>query len=159
MKITGTETLAQMFGVAQKTIIEWQDEGMPIARRGSAGIPSEFDSTACINWYVDRECRKVQGETPSDRLSRVKADQIEMENMERRKQLIPVAEIEPKLRAAIVTAREAWQEEPARLARLVAGTSDMEEIERLLTAPFEAFLHRIANWRNATATEEGDDDE
>ena len=159
MKITGTESLASMFGVAQKTIIEWQDEGMPIQRRGSAGIPSEFDSEACINWFVDRECRKLRTESPADRLSRVKADQIEMENLERRKLLIPVSEIEPKLRAAIIAAREAWQDEPARLARTLAGHTDPVEIERLLAAPMEAFLHKIANWRNASINAEGDDDD
>jgi phage terminase Nu1 subunit (DNA packaging protein) len=121
---------------------------MPIAKRGSPGVPSEYESDACIAWYVARECKKIRDESPSDRLSRVKADAIEMDNAVRRKLLIPADLLEPKLRAAMVLAREAWMGEPAKIAHASEGKTVAEK-EELLEQAFGAFLTRIANWRNA----------
>ena len=98
MRVIGQEQVAALFGVAPKTIVAWQDEGLPIALRGSPGIPSEYESEACINWLVAREVLKVQGERPQDRLARVQADKIEMENEVNRGLLIPADQLEPKLR-------------------------------------------------------------
>jgi hypothetical protein len=142
------EQIAEIFGVAPKTIVEWQKQGMPVALRGQPGVPSEYESDLCIQWLVDREIHKLRKETPADRLARVKADAIEMDNAERRGQLIPADQLEPKLRSAMVLAREKWLDAYPRIARQVQGKSP-EDAEALLRAEFEGFLRRIANWRQA----------
>lgn len=156
MLIRGMEQIAAMFGVAPKTIVEWQDQGMPIAKRGSPGVPSEYSATACIGWYVERELAKVRTESPADRLARVKADSIEMDNAERRKQLIPADQLEPKLRAAMVLARERFMDQPQRLGRELAG-KPAADIETALQAAFEELLHTMANWRESEVDEDDDD--
>jgi len=115
------------------------------AHAGSPGRPSEYDTEACINWLIEREVRKVQTERPQDRLARVQADKIEMENAERRQVLIPADQLEPKLRAAMVAARELWRNEPARLAREVPG-KPIKEIEELLAVAFDDFLVELSRW-------------
>ena len=157
MRIIGQERIAEVFGVAPKTIVEWQEQGFPIAVRGSPGIPSEYDAPVCIRWLVDREVRKVQAETPNDRLARVKADSIEMDNAERRKLLISAADLEPKLRAAMVLAREKWLEACPRVARDVVG-KPFEQVEALLEVEFAAFLERLAQWEQADVDDEGEAD-
>lgn len=157
MRITGQERIAQVFGVAPKTIVEWQEQGFPIALRGSPGIPSEYDTPACINWLVDRELRKVQVESPNDRLARVKADSIEMDNAERRGLLIPADQLEPKLKAAFVAARENWLDSVSRLARELPPADEVQGREEMLQAEFESFLNRLASWANADDIE--DDEE
>lgn len=142
-----------MFGVAAKTIVEWQEAGLPIALRGSPGIPSEYESEACINWMIDREVRKVQAERPQDRLARVQADKIEMENEINRGLLIPADQLEPKLRAAMIAAREAWRNVPTRLAREVPG-KPIKEIEDLLALAFDEFLVKLSRWPDAQIADE-----
>lgn len=154
MRIVGQESIADMFGVAAKTIVEWQEQGMPIAQRGRPGVPSEYDADACIDWYVQREVRKVQSERPQDRLARVQADKIEMENAEKRGLLIRADQLEPKLKAAFVAAREMWLEDARRLARELS--SDAQEREDSLLSAFETFLHRMADYQNADLDEEDD---
>ena len=128
-----------------------------MAVRGRPGVPSEYESADCIAWDVDREVKKVQAERPQDRLARVQADKIELELMEKRGQLLPADQIEPKLRAAIIAARERWRNEPARLAREVPGRP-IKEIEDLLSASFEGFLMKISRWQHAVVVDdEGDD--
>lgn len=149
--------IAGLFGVAPKTIVEWQALGFPVALRGGPGVPSEYDSVDCIRWKVSHEVHKVQGETPTDRLSRVRADAIEMDNVVRRGLLIPADQLEPKLKAAIVAAREAWLNEPMRLARDVQGKST-QEIEDLLAAAFAEFLLRLSKWTDADDSPDEDSD-
>lgn len=157
MRIVGQEQIADVFGVAPKTIVEWQEQGMPIAVRGRPGVPSEYDTDACIAWYADREVKKVQAERPQDRLARVQADKIELELMEKRGLLLPADMIEPKLRAAMIAAREMWRNEPSRLAREVPG-KPIKEIEDLLAASYEAFLVKLSRWQDAAVVEdEGDE--
>lgn len=158
MRIVGQENIAAVFGVAPKTVVEWQEQGFPVALRGGPGVPSEYETEACIGWLVDREVKKVQAERPQDRLARVQADKIEMENAERRGQLIPAEQLEPKLRAAMIAARAALRNEPARLAREVLGKNP-EETEALLTGAFDAFLVRLSQWPDAQALEDGEEGE
>lgn len=154
-RIVGQEQIAEVFGVAPKTIVEWQEQGFPVEVRGRPGVPSEYETAACINWMVDREVKKVQAERPQDRLARVQADKIEDENKIRRQQLIPAEQIEPKLKAAMIAAREAWRNEPPRLAREAQGKTP-QEVEDLLAVSFDAFLVRLSNWQAGVETEEED---
>ncbi|MBA3034828.1 MAG: terminase small subunit [Gammaproteobacteria bacterium] len=154
MRIIGQEQIAAVFGVAPKTVVEWQEQGFPVAARGGPGVPSEYDSETCINWLVEREVRKVQNERPQDRLARVQADKIEMENAERRGQLIQADQLEPKLRAAHIFARENFLDARYRLARELP--SDVPGREDMLQAELEAFLHRLADWAHADDVDEED---
>lgn len=153
-RIVGQEQIAGIFGVAPKTIVEWQEQGFPIAQRGRPGVPSEYETADCINWLVDREVKKVQAEKPQDRLARVQADKIEMENAERRGQLIPADMLEPKLKAAFLVARTKWLDAVPRLARELP--EDPAARESMLQGEFEAFLHTLADWAKADQVEEDD---
>jgi len=154
-RIVGQEQIAAVFGVAPKTIVEWQEQGFPIAQRGGPGVASEYESSDCIRWKIEHELRKIQSETPNDRLARVKADAIEMDNAERRGQLIPADLLEPKLKAAFVGAREKWLDAQHRLARDLPA--DVEGREAMLQAEFEGFLSRLASWSNADELAEEDE--
>lgn len=147
MRIVGQERIAEVFGVAPKTIVEWQEQGFPIALRGGPGVPSEYESAGCIDWLVEREVRKVQNERPQDRLARVQADRIEMENAEKRNQLIPADEVEPIMTEAVIAARVGLLDAVQRLARELPA--DAIGREEMLQAEFEAFLHRLADWAHA----------
>lgn len=160
MVIAGQKALADMFGVTHKTIVEWQDQGMPIQSRGSfeGGQENKYESSVCIRWYVDRELSKVRTETPADRLNRAKAESVEMDNAERRGLLIPADQLEPKLKAAMITARETLRNEPPRLAREAEG-KPAQEIEDMLSEAFDAFLHRLAAWGEALPDDDEDTDD
>lgn len=158
MRIIGQEQIADVLGVSAKTLVEWQEQGLPIAVRGKPGIPSEYEAADCVRWLVEREVKKVQGEKPQDRLARVQADKIELELAEKRGLLLPADQIEPKLRAAMVAAREMWRNEPARLAREVPGKT-IKEMEDLLALSYEAFLVKLSRWQDVQIVENEDGDE
>ncbi|ABM37566.1 terminase small subunit [Polaromonas naphthalenivorans] len=154
MRIKGQEQIAALFGVAPKTITEWQVLGFPIAFQGGPGVPSEYDSPACITWMVGREVSKIRSETPKDRLSRLQGDKIERDMMRDDGLLIPASEIEPMWEGAVIAAREYLLGEPPRIASLSIGM-EKPALEELLRTTFEAYLVKLSNWRAAMQ----DDDE
>lgn len=157
MRVVGQSGVADMFGVSRETIDNWQHDGLPVAVRGGPGVPSEYESQSCIAWLVERELRKVRQESPNDRLARVKADAIEMDNSVKRQTLIPADQLEPKLKAAMVAAREAWRNEPSRLAR-EAKWKDTQALEDMLARAFDEFLVRLSRWQESDPSEAIDSD-
>lgn len=158
MRIVGQEQIAAVFGVAPKTIVEWQEQGLPVAKRGGPGVASEYESADCIAWLVAREVAKVQGESPNDRLARARAEEIEMRNAERRGLLIPAEQLEPKMKTAMAGAREAWLHDSRRIARDVQEGQG-GDIEALLEEAFAAFLLRLSQWPDVDAIEDEEDAE
>lgn len=147
MRIIGQVQIAEVFGVTPKTIHEWQDTGFPVAVQGGDNCPSEYESAACVQWLVQREVFKVQGESPRDRVFRLQGDALELELAEKQGRLIDVSQVEPLLTAAVVAAREGLLRERRRLARLVAGVTDVRRCEDLIGQVHEAFLRRLSAWR------------
>ena len=47
--------LAEVFGVSVRTIQNWQDQGMPVARGGGKGNEVLYESAAVIEWYSARD--------------------------------------------------------------------------------------------------------
>lgn len=146
MRIVGQTEIANIFGVTARTITEWQAAGMPVAVQGGPGVPGEYDSAACIRWQVEREVRKVQGESPKDRLARLQGDDLEMKLAHQRGKLIDTSTVEPAMRAAIVSARERICGEPARMAILLEGL-DRAGREAKLRGLFDEVLVKLSNWQ------------
>lgn len=146
MRIVGQQEIAAIFGVTARTITDWQEAGMPIAVQGGPGVPGEYDAPACIRWLVEREVRKVQGESPKDRLARLQGDELEMKLAQQRGTLIDTAAVEPAMRAAIVSARERIRNEPPRIAVLMEGL-DRPAREALLRELLDETLNKLARWQ------------
>lgn len=157
MRIKGQEQIASLFGVAPKTITEWQVLGFPVAVQGGPGVPSEYDAPSCVAWLVEREVVKVRKESPKDRLSRLQGDKIEQEMLRDAGKLIPTDEIEPLWESAVVTAREFLVGEPGRIASLAIGL-DKPAVEALLQTCFAEYLAKLADWRSTLAEEEEEPD-
>ena len=155
MRIVGQEQIADAFGVAPKTIVEWQAQGFPVAERGGPGVPSEYELADCIRWRVSTEVGKVQGESSKDRLARLQGDKLEMDMARDRKLLVPADAIEPRMRAAVIAAREMFLGESARLSMLVMGR-ERHDVEQLLQEAFERYLTKVSQWRSAGDDEDTD---
>lgn len=155
MRVVGQERVADAFGVAPKTIVEWQEEGFPVAVRGSRGVPSEYDLPACVQWLIDREVRKVSGpESARDRLWRLQADREAIALAKDQGRLVAIDEVEPKWTAACIAAREHLLRARRTLAAKLDGITERRQREDVINEVHEAFLRRLAEWR--TSGVEGD---
>ena len=59
-EIVGLKLCARNFGVAEKTIRNWIDEGMPIIKKGGRGRNNDYQISQgeAIRWFADRELKK-----------------------------------------------------------------------------------------------------
>lgn len=143
MVIIGQETIADMLGVAPKTVVEWQAQGLPVKKRGGPGIPSEYDSAAVVEWLIRRELAHAKSERPRDRLLRAQAEMAEIGLREKRGELVSAVEIMRLLTAHVIAVREFLRGQPARLAFDLGGLS-MSERQAKLAETFDGFLQQLA---------------
>ena len=146
MQIKGQEHIAEVFGVAPKTIVEWQAAGFPILKQGKRGVPSEYSTEDCIAWFVQRELDKAGIEGVRDRLARLQADEVEMRIAEKRGLLIPVEQIEPAWTALVSSARSYLRAEPDRLAHLMETMDGVDAKRDMLADTFDEFLTKLSKF-------------
>jgi phage terminase Nu1 subunit (DNA packaging protein) len=97
-RIIGQERIADIFGVAPKTVVEWQEQGFPVAQRGGPGVASEYETQDCISWFTARELDRAGRETARDRLARLQADKVERELRQMDRELLEAKDVEPAIR-------------------------------------------------------------
>lgn len=97
-RVCNQTELAQILGVSDVSVWEWQKLGMPILKRGARGQENLYDTAAVIAWKVDHEVTKVKGpESAKDRLARLQADKVLRELQQMDRLLIPAHQLEPFL--------------------------------------------------------------
>lgn len=136
--------LAGILGVTERALTLWQDEGMPIAKKGRRGVSNEYDTGTVIDWRVQREVSKATGETPKDRLARVQADRVELDIAEKLGRLVPVDSIEPMWLGYVTSARQFLRAEPPRLAHVLELTEGVEAKRAKLEQTFDEYLNKLS---------------
>lgn len=96
-KIVNKRDLAQILGVSERTLTEWQRQGMPLVLVTGRGSSNQYDTAAVIAWRIAREVNGAEKESQKDRLDRLRGDQIERQMAVEARELIPAAEISPAL--------------------------------------------------------------
>ncbi|MBO9647372.1 MAG: terminase small subunit [Variovorax sp.] len=115
-KLVNKRDLAEIVGVSERTFTEWQKEpGFPIEVNGGRGAENVYDTAKVIKFMVERDVAKRAGESPRDRLDRVKADMVEVDLAERLSQLAPAALFERAWTDHIVAAKNELMSLPHRL--------------------------------------------
>lgn len=89
--------LAALLGVHPQTITDWEGQGCPIAKRGGRGVSSKYRVSDVYQWRID-SARQVSETTLTleqerARLAKAQADGKEMENRQRRGELLPRAQV------------------------------------------------------------------
>jgi terminase small subunit / prophage DNA-packing protein len=143
-KVVNKHDLAEVLGIAERTLTAWQKAGMPMQPRGIRGEANEYDTERVIRWWIKREVRKVQDEQPRDRLARVQADEVELKLAEKRGELIPKSAIRPAWLGFVVATRQALRALPASLAPAVAQLEGVDEIRDFLEEGIDEALTKLA---------------
>ena len=141
--------LAEHMDMSERTLREFLD---------TAGIDHKLATRTEIRIAYIRRLREMAAGRFADGdldlakerslLARAQRERIEMENAEKRNQLIPADEVEPIMGEAVVYARERLLESVSRLARDMPDGDPIAR-EEMLQAEFEAFLARLADWAHA----------
>lgn len=143
-KTVNQTELAEIVGVSDVTIWEWQKEGLPILHRGERGEANHYDTANVIEWLKQRALQLAgKAETQRDRETRFRADLLEIELAEKRKILVPVTEIEPIWTSRVMTAAAYQMSRASRLAGILEATPGIEAKRAVLKKEDAEFLTRL----------------
>lgn len=146
--IVNKSGIAAVFGVSTQAITNWQKEGMPVVevRRGSDG--SKYDTAMCIQWRLERlvgtkvaaanKTEYTQGggiinkDAEDARLTKERADNLELKNAILRREYAPVTAISSVLSKVCVQIAGVLDSLPLNVKRKVPSLTitDLEIIKR-----------------------------
>lgn len=143
-KVVNKKDLAEIIGVTERTLTDWQkEEGFPMLVDAARGHENQYDVTTVIQWMIDREVRKISRETQRDRLARLQGDKMEIELAKENGTLIPASEIEPTWQSRVLTAAAFMASRHSRLAGMLEATPGIEAKRQMLKQEDAAFLTRL----------------
>lgn len=147
MKVVNKREMASILGVTERTLSEWQKLGLPFVRGKGRGSSNHYQTPKVIEWMVAREVSQTPaGESARDRHARLQGDVLEITLAEKRRELIPAAEVEPEWNASVVAARQALLTVPLRVAPLLSTMGgSVDAIRELLAEAISDALTRLAN--------------
>ena len=133
--------LAEILGVTERTLTDWQSEGMPIVMRGERGQANEYDTVAVIAWIEARKIAKARASSPRDQLDLARERLVRIEIAEKERKLVSMDEVRREFDLAVIAWREKLLQFPARFAHLpdvyaFAETAVNEAIAELV--PYQA---------------------
>jgi terminase small subunit / prophage DNA-packing protein len=126
-KVNQTE-LAEILGVSDVTLWQWQKEGMPIEERNLRGQSNSYDAAEVIAWMVKRAEEKVRKESPRDELARAQTALARLQVAEKEGQLVSVAEFEPEYARLVLACRQRLLQIPARMELEEKKRARLEEM-------------------------------
>ena len=152
--------LAAWFEVSLPTIEAWIRKGMPIAQRGSRGVPWVIDILEVAEWRFSGRA-DTDGEidperlTPSDRKAWYEGEARRRDLQERDRELIPAIEVEQTVRTAFAAIGQSLRSIPDNLERRVGiSPAVAEQIEEMLDEEMTALADSLASLTPGMALED-----
>ena len=143
-KIVNQTELAEIFGVSDVTIWDWQSRGLPILKQGARGEANQYDTTAVIEWRI-QAARAESGktETQRDREARLRGDMIEIDLAKERKVLVSANDVEPIWTGFVMSAAAFLSGQHSRLASILEAAPGVDKKREILRGVFADFLTKL----------------
>jgi phage terminase Nu1 subunit (DNA packaging protein) len=93
--------LAEAIDVSERTLTEWQGEGMPVLARGGAGAENTYDLAEVVRWACLREIGKRGITSAFDRLNDIRAKREEINLQRDLGQIVFIPDIRPAIQRYI----------------------------------------------------------
>jgi phage terminase Nu1 subunit (DNA packaging protein) len=103
--IVNKNQLADVMGVSERTLSEWQEDGLPIKSVGGRGLENQYETAEVIEWRVQRAVAGKSVMTPRDRRDLADAQLSELELARESRKVVSIEEVLPLWEAAVLAAR------------------------------------------------------
>ena len=145
--IVNKRELSEIIGVSERSLTEWQKDGLPVASYAdNRGQANEYDTKAVITWMIARETANYVQEKPRDRLDRLKADAIELDIKERTGELAPATMFERAWSDHILAARTEFLTMPDILATELSAIVGKEIDSDIIAMYINKALEKLASY-------------
>jgi len=127
-KLVNKRELALILGVSERSLTEWQRNGLPIALDAGRGASNQYDTANVIAWMIARELAGAAKETNRERLDRLQGDKIEMDLAKARGVLVPIEEVEPAIAQFVLDAVAVLEGLPEKYAPILDAADGLDAI-------------------------------
>ena len=146
MGMTVNQTqLAELLGVSDVTIWEWQKLGppLPILKQGVRGVANQYDLAAALKWFVAHEVKKLAPKSAREERDAIELELRQLDLAERKRTLIPAAEVKPLWDNRVLTAAAFMAGRHSRLAAMLEAAPGIEAKRELLKQEDANFLTKL----------------
>ena len=143
---------SELFGVTEKTVRSWIRSGLKTMKSGGkgAGNGALIDLAVLIPWYLEDNALEVA----KTRLAIAQSDKYEMENSERRGELLDANVVTATVSDHIAAARAKLLAMPTKLGPQLVNVPDANTVNATIKQEIYAALTELASWRPAQLGEE-----
>jgi phage terminase Nu1 subunit (DNA packaging protein) len=144
--------LAKALGVHMQTVTKWEQDGMPVARKGARGKPSRYDRGAVEAWLQARDDARQTSDVASLQMERSRRERAQallalQTYQMRAKELLPRAEVDRVWSQHISAVRAKLLSLPVVIADRVHHAAKMDgvaSVERILNEAVRDVLRELA---------------
>lgn len=137
--------LAKWTGFSERTITEWQAEGMPFEPARKKGGSNKYDTTEVVGWLIDRASKSSSVQEARERLLRIQGDRQELQLGKERGQSLPASLVRGAVEKMVLACRSRLLAIPAKTAPRVVGCSNIAEVEAVLKKDVHEALDELAD--------------
>lgn len=141
--VVNKQKLAEILGISEATLTNWQREGLPMVPRGKTGKSNHYETKEVIGWMLARE-RGTDLTAERTRLAKEQADKTALENALRRKELLPADEVQRDLEQVFIAVRSRLLSLPTKLAPRALGRGTLAEMRDVLDDGVREALNELA---------------
>lgn len=131
-RIVSKKELAEIVGVSERTLTDWQEKGMPIKVHTSRGLANEYDTADVFKWREQFVANGERMETSKERLDRLNGDLKELELAEKSGMYVMADDAEWALESVIISARSELMRFARKLKKHLKKEYELDvELEKL----------------------------
>lgn len=156
--IVNKRGLSDVLGVSERTLTEWQKEGLPVQVRAERGCENQYDTAVVIKWHCERMLQKANQVSAKDRLDNLRADEIEVRMAKDAGNLIDAFEAE-QLWTSLITAARVDFLNFADDLKSTLREKGIDLTELAIESELIAILEKLANQEQPDYDEESNEPE
>jgi phage terminase Nu1 subunit (DNA packaging protein) len=162
-RIVNKRELSEILGTSERSLTEWQKQGLPVLLNAGRGAENQYDTAQVIAWVIARELSRVQAESPKDRLDRIRGDREELALAKDLGEVAPAVMFEQTWADHILAARTELLALPDILASELHALYGVDVDGDLIKARVEGALAKLESYDVAdddpefAAPDEGDE--
>jgi len=149
--------IAEALDVSQRTLSEWQSEGMPIAAQGGAGADNSYDLAEVVRWACLREIGKRGITSAFDRLNDIRAKREEINLKRDLGQVVFVPDIRPAVQRYVNDIMATLIGMPEKYAQQLEQAPGVEGKHQVLSDIATELREVMGSYEFSSATHPGGD--
>jgi phage terminase Nu1 subunit (DNA packaging protein) len=146
--IVNRTQLAEIFDVTQKTISDWEKEGMPCEEKNTTRKGNKYDTKKCIDWRYDklygRGNHDIDYNEERARKTKEEADKLERERLRDEGETLNTHAVIEWVKSGDQKVRTKLLSIPSRCAPLVVGQK-VAETENILEGIIHETLQELSD--------------